>query len=130
MTEKSAPHSKGLLASLTTLAATLVAIAYTRLDLLSNDLDEEKAHFLMLLVLILVMLFCLGVGVVLATILVVMAFWEGYRLPVLMAMTAIFLGAGVAVGWLVRVKMKRKARPFAASLAELRTDRAELGSPL
>jgi len=50
MTEKTPGGSKGLLESLTTLAATLVAIAHTRLDLLSADVEEERAHVLSLLV--------------------------------------------------------------------------------
>jgi uncharacterized membrane protein YqjE len=44
------------------LAATLVAIAHTRLDLLSTDLEEERAHLFSLLVLALAALSCLGVG--------------------------------------------------------------------
>ncbi|MBS1132667.1 MAG: hypothetical protein H6R16_3669, partial [Proteobacteria bacterium] len=46
MSEKTPGESKGLLESLTTLAATLVAIAHTRLDLLSSDLEEEREHLL------------------------------------------------------------------------------------
>jgi uncharacterized membrane protein YqjE len=62
MPEKALGGSKGLLESLTMLAATLVAIAHTRLDLLSTDLEEERAHLFSLLVLALAALFCLGVG--------------------------------------------------------------------
>ena len=74
MSEKTPGESKGLLESLTTLAATLVAIAHTRLDLLSSDLEEEREHLLSLLVLAFAALFCLGVGVLLATLLLVVAF--------------------------------------------------------
>lgn len=130
MTQSAAQQAKGLLASLATLTATLVAIAYTRLELLSNELDEEKAHFLGVMVLILVMLFSLGVGVLLATIFLVMTFWDNYRLPLLAAMAVIYLGAGL-VAWLVASrKMKKKARPFADSLAELKKDHSQLNASL
>lgn len=118
------------MASLTTLTATLVAIAYTRLDLLSNELDEEKAHFLALMVLMQVMLFCLGVGVVLATIFLLMAFWDIYRLPLLAAMAVIYLGAGLVAWLLASRRMKKKSRPFDDSLAELRKDHAQLDARL
>ena len=57
MPENLPGDGKGLLASLTALAATLVAIAHTRLDLLSSDLEEEREHLLSLLVLSLSALF-------------------------------------------------------------------------
>lgn len=46
MAEKTPGGGKGLLESLTTLAATLVAIAHTRLDLLSTDIEEGREHLL------------------------------------------------------------------------------------
>lgn len=120
MTQSATQQGKGLLASLATLTATLVAIAYTLLDLLSNELDEEKAHFLALMVLMLVMLFSLGIGVLLATIFLVLAFWDNYRLPLLAAMAVIYLGAGL-VAWLVASrKMKKKHGLLATVLPNCR----------
>ena len=126
MTDPSAARQTGLLGSLATLTGTLLAIAQRRLDLLANDLDEERAHLLLLLVALLTMLFCLGVAVVLAVILVAMLFWDSHRLSVLALMTALFLIAGAVAGWLARRRMKTKPRLFAASLAELRKDQAQL----
>jgi uncharacterized membrane protein YqjE len=130
MTEKSPGGSKGLLESLTTLAATLVAIAQTRLELLSADLDEDRAHLLSLLGLALVALFCLAVGVVLATILLVVAFWDTYRLLVLGSLAGLFLAAGIAAWAFAMHKVRTKPRVFAASLLELLKDRQQLGSRL
>ena len=128
MSEKTPGESKGLLESLTTLAATLVAIAHTRLDLLSTDLEEDRAHLLSLLVLALVALFCLGVGVVLATILLVVAFWDTHRLLVLGSLAGFFLAAGMAAGAFAMHKARTKPRLFAASLSELLKDRQQLVS--
>lgn len=128
MTEKSTSESKGLLASLTTLAATLVAIVRTRLDLLSTELEEDRAHLISLLVMALSALFCLGVGVVLAAILLVVVFWDTHRLLVLGSLTGLFLAGGFAFWGLARHKAKTKPRLFTTSLAELLKDRQHLVS--
>ncbi len=130
MTEKTTGGSKGLLESLTTLAATLVAIAHTRLDLLSADLEEDGERFLSLLVLSLTALFCLGVGVVLATILLVVAFWDTHRLLALGTLAGFFLAAGLAAWAFAMHKARTKPRIFAASLSELLKDRQQLVSRL
>lgn len=123
-----AGERRGLLDSLTTLAATLVAIAHTRLDLLSTDLEEEREHLLSLLVLALAALFCLGVGVVLAAILLVAAFWDTHRLLVLGSLTGFFLAAGLAACGFAMRKARTKPRLFAGSLSELFKDRQHLVS--
>lgn len=130
MTDKTSGGSKGLLESLTNLAATLVAIAHTRLDLLSADLEEDRERLMSLLVLTLVALFCLGVGVVLATILLVVAFWDTQRLLVLGLLAGLFLAGGIAAWLFVMHKIKTKPRIFAASLSELFKDRQQLVSRL
>ena len=126
MAEKLPGESKGLLESLTVLAATLVAIAHTRLDLLSTDLEEEREHLLSLLVLSLVTLLCLGLGVVLATLLLVAAFWDTHRLLVLASLAGFFLAAGMAAWGFAIHKARSKPRLFAASLSELVKDRQQL----
>jgi len=128
MSERTSGGSKGLLESLTTLAGTLVAIAHTRLDLLSADLEEERAHLLSLLVLTLAALFCLGIGVVLVTILLVVAFWDTHRLLALGALAGLYLVIGMGVWVFVLHKARTKPRLFAASLSELFKDRQQLTS--
>jgi uncharacterized membrane protein YqjE len=128
MPEKALGGSKGLLESLTMLAATLVAIAHTRLDLLSTDLEEERAHLFSLLVSALAALFCLGVGVVLATLLLVVAFWDTHRFLVLGALAVCFLAVGMAAWGFAVHKARTKPRLFSASLSELLKDRQQLVS--
>lgn len=130
MAEKTPGGSKGLLESLTVLATTLVAIAHTRLDLLSTDLEEDREHLLSLLVLTLAALFCLGVGVVLATILLVAVFWDTHRLLVLGSLAGFFLAVGMAAWGFAMHKARTKPRLFAASLLELLKDRQQLDSSL
>lgn len=130
MTEKTSGGSKGLLDSLTTLAATLVAIAHTRLDLLSVDLEEDRVRFVSLLVLMLAALFFLGVGVVLATILLVVAFWDTHRLLALGTLAGFFLAVGTAAWAFALHKARTKPRLFTSSLLELVKDRQQLASRL
>jgi uncharacterized membrane protein YqjE len=127
MSEKTG-GSRGLLESLGTLAATLVAIAHTRLDLLSADMEEDRAHVLSLLVMALAALFCIGVGVVLAAILLVVVFWDTHRLLALGSLAGFFLAAGMAAAAFVQHKAKTKPRLFASSLSELLKDRQQLVS--
>lgn len=128
MAEESHAPAGGLFESLKTLSVSLVNIVHTRLVLLSTDVAEERAHLTTLLVLMLVALFCLGVGVVLLAILLVVAFWESHRLVALGGLTGIFLIAGVGVGWLAMHKIRTRPQLFEASLAELSKDRQHLTS--
>lgn len=107
-------------------AATLVAIVHTRLELLSTDLEEEREHLSSLLVLTLAALFFAGIGVVLATILLVVAFWDTHRLLVLGLLTGFFLAAGLAAGGVALHKARTKPRLFAASMTEFSKDRQQL----
>jgi uncharacterized membrane protein YqjE len=128
MVEKPSGESHGLLSSLSTLVATLVAIVHTRLDLLSNDLEEGREHLLSLLMVALATLFFLGVGVVLVIILLVAVFWDMHRFLVLGALAGFFLMAGVATWRFAVRKMRARPKIFAASLAELIKDRGQLDS--
>jgi uncharacterized membrane protein YqjE len=128
MSERTPGASKGLLESLTILAGTLVAIAHTRLDLLSVDLEEERAHLFSLLVLTLAALLCLGIGVVLVTILLVVAFWDTHRLLALGALAGFYLVIGMGVWAFALHKERTKPRVFAASLSEFFKDRQQLTS--
>jgi uncharacterized membrane protein YqjE len=128
MTENPPGARRGLLASLTKLAATLAGVAHTRLELLSTELEEEREYWLSLMVLALTSLFCLGVGVVLATVLLVAAYWDTHRLLVLGPLCGLFLLTATATWMSARRRAKTKPRLFAASLSELDKDRQLLDS--
>ena len=118
----------GLFDSLKVLTATLIAIAHTRLELLSTELEEERVRLSSMLVWTLAALFCAGLGVVLATLFVVLALWDTHRLLALGIPAILFL-LGSALAWLIVMgKARAKPRLFAASLAELSKDRKELTS--
>jgi uncharacterized membrane protein YqjE len=128
MTRGTQHEQLGLLASLSAFATTLLAIAHTRLDLLSNDLDEEREQVFAQMILTLVALFCLGVGVVLALILLVVTFWETHQLLVLGGLSGCFVTLGMLVWTYAQHRMKTRPRVFAASLSELTKDRQQFTS--
>ena len=116
----------GLFDSLKALTATLIAIVHTRLELLSTEFEEERLRLSSMLGWTLGALFCAGLGVVLATLFVVLALWDTHRLLALGIPAILFL-LGAALAWLVvRGKIRAKPRLFAASLTELSKDGKEL----
>jgi uncharacterized membrane protein YqjE len=118
----------GLFDSVKVLVATFLAIAHTRLELFSTEIEEQRVWLSSMLVWTLVALFCAGVGVVLATLFVVIALWDTHRLLALGIPAILFL-VGAVLAWLI-VLGKARARPalFAASLSELSKDHKELTS--
>lgn len=118
--------SGGLFASLKNLTATLIAIAYTRIDLLCTELEEERQRLLSLFVMTFVSLFCLCVGVVLLAILMVVVFWDTHRLLVLGTLTGVFLLAGAVLCVMALNALKTMPRVFQASLAELAKDHQQI----
>jgi len=120
------PPSSGLLGSARAVLASLVEIGQTRLQLACTELEEERLHLTELLVMGAAALFCVGIGVVLATLLLVVLFWDDHRVLVLAVATALYLGSAAAlVAGLLR---KARAKPplLSATLTELRQDRDAL----
>ena len=108
----------GLFESLKVLAATLLAIAHTRLELLSTELEEERLRLSSMLVWTLVALFCAGLGVVLATLFVVLALWDTHRMLALGIPAILFiLGASASQIFSSRgtVGLLRPPRPLVAA---------------
>jgi uncharacterized membrane protein YqjE len=126
MTENTTRESKGLLNSLSVLATTLVSIAHTRLELLSIDLEDDRDHLLSLVLISLSALFCLGIGVILTNILIVVFFWETHPLMALGGLAGLFLIIGFVSLRFAIHKAQTKPRFFAASLLELFKDKQQL----
>lgn len=121
-------ESKGLLESLSAFATTLVSVAHTRLELLSLDLEEDRAHLFLLVVQYLIAAFFLVVGLVIAIILIVFVLWENHRLMALSLVAGFFLLMGFGIACYAMYKSKTKPRLFSASMSELAKDQQELNS--
>jgi uncharacterized membrane protein YqjE len=122
----SAPRPAGLLASGRTFLAALLEIGQTRLRLASTELEEERLRIAELLLLATVALFFIGIGLVLACMLVVLLMWDGPRELTLGLLSTAFLGLGAAAAIVWRRKARNKPALLAATLEELRRDQVAL----
>lgn len=118
--------SSGLMGSVRRLLSTLTAIVSTRLELLANELQEERLRLTQMLLFALLALFCFGMGILLLAVFIVVLFWDDHRLAALGTLSALFLALGMLMAVLLRSVAQTKSRLFSASLAELAKDRAQL----
>jgi len=114
--------------SLRRLASTGVEIAHTRLEILSNELEEERARLGSILITGAVALFCFFMAATLFAVLILVLLWETHRVLALAVMGAMFLVGGI-LSWR-SFQQQRQDRPgfLSATLGELAKDRKELGS--
>ena len=113
--------------SLKRLVSTLTKIVSTRLELLANELQEERLHLTQMLFFSLFAIFCFGMGLLLLTIFIVVLFWDDHRLAVLGGLSLLFFLLGVLMAAVLRVRARSKTKLFSASIAEFAKDREQLG---
>ena len=119
-------ESSGLAESLKRLASTSLAIIRARLELLSNEMEEEYLRIGQMLLYGSVALFFFGLAVMLLTVFIAVLFWDSYRLSVLGGLAAVFFIAGLLVCNALRRMAQEKSKLFSASLSELDYDREQL----
>lgn len=104
------------------MAATLMAIVHTRLELAAIEMEEESLRFLAYFGLCLLALLCLSMTIVLLTFFVVVLFWDTYRIAAILWLA---LGFAVAAGGLVlgvRHSFRNKPKLLSFTIAELGKD--------
>ena len=119
----------GLLHSIKHLAQTLLGAAQTRLEILATEIEEERARLEQMLLVALAAAFCVVMGVVLCVALIVIYYWDTHRLAAVGILAAVFLGAGVVLGLILRDQARSRPKPFAITRGELAKDRAMLREP-
>ena len=129
MSESQGGENSGLFAALKNIAATLLASSKTRLELLGNEIEEEKLRAIQLVLMAQGMVFCFGVGAVLAVVLLAELFWDS-RFLVLGLSVGFFLILGGIFYTMFQRATHRPDRVFAASIAELQDDIRELKAAL
>ena len=102
--------------------AGLLAIAQTRAELLTVELEEEAQRLFSYLLLSLVALFCFGLAILLAVLLIVVLYWDCNRVAVIACLTAFFGLAAVVIGLGVRNCYRNKPRFLASTLDEISKD--------
>jgi uncharacterized membrane protein YqjE len=123
-----AEHGAGLMESLKRLLSTLTSIVSTRLELLANELQEERLRLTQMLLYSLFAIFCLGMSLVLFTAFIVVLFWDDHRLAVLGGLGILFFVLSMLIAIVLRIKVLYKSKLFSASIAELAKDREQLGA--
>jgi uncharacterized membrane protein YqjE len=126
---ESAPVS-GLLNSLNGFVATLVAIAHTRLQLLTTELQEEVREVGLILVWSFVALFAAMMGLFLGALTVIFVFWDTHRLLAALLMTAAFFVIAAVSGFMLMRRLGAKPPLLDSTLAELAKDRDQLKARL
>ena len=112
----------GLLESLRAMGRTAAEALHVRGELFAVELREELARRRMHLLLAALAFGFLHTALLLATLLVAVAFWDTHRIAALGGMTALYLACGIGVVLGLRHQIAASPRPFAASIAELGQD--------
>jgi uncharacterized membrane protein YqjE len=120
----------GLFRSLTNLLATVVAIAQTRLELLTTELQEEIHRAAGIMMWAFLTLFAAGIGLLLGAMVVIFVFWDTHRLLVSSLVTSLFFGIAIVGGLVLLAKVRSKPHMLDGTLAELAKDRAQLQNRL
>lgn len=104
------------------MTSTLLAIVQTRLELLSNEIEEERLRVRQMMFYAGVALFLLAMATMLLTVFVVVVFWDSYRLQVLGGLTVLFFAGGLYFWHSLRGMANARPKLFSTSLAELSDD--------
>jgi uncharacterized membrane protein YqjE len=110
------------------LFSTLLGVARTRLELLANELEEERQHLTRLLVYVSLSLFFFGLGVIALSMLAVAAFWDTHRLAAIAIVALLHLCVALYCGMTARHLAAHKPKLFSATLAEIDKDCVALSS--
>jgi len=129
-TSTSDAPARGLFRSLSKLLATLFAIAQTRLELLTTEVQEEIERATALLAWGSVALLSAGIGIFFVGITIILAFWDTHRLAAALAVTGVVVGICVVSLVILSRKMRGRTRLLHATRTELAKDREQLSSRL
>lgn len=118
----------GFLAPLRALADSGLELLRVRLELLGNELEEQKVRITEGLLMAMLGAMLIALAALLVCLFVLVLFWDGYRLPALAVMTVLVTGSGL---WLLqagRRRLRSSGAMFQATLEELQQDRESLSA--
>lgn len=114
-------QNSGLFASLRSFWSVLVAILYTRLDLVTAELEDEATRAVHLLLVSMAALLCVGMAAFFIMFLLVVTFWDDRRL-VLGIICAVNILASIILLLVARNMVLTRPKFLSQTLAELRRD--------
>jgi uncharacterized membrane protein YqjE len=115
-----------LIATAGRIAATLVAMAGTRLELAAVEFQEDARRLLGYLAWTMLAVFLAAGAFMLAALFVIVIFWDTYRLQAVAGMAVLLGLAATLILMKVRAGLNAQSPLFAGTLAELRNDIAYL----
>jgi uncharacterized membrane protein YqjE len=120
----------GLFRSLKSLAATMVALAHTRLELLTTELQEEVQRAAGAVIWSFLALLSAIVALFFAGLTIVLVYWDTHRILAAVLVTSTFFAFTVASVAMLLLKINSRPRFLDATLAELGRDAAALQDKL
>ena len=126
--EEQQQPATGLFQSASNFAGTLIAIAHTRLLLLTTELQEEVRQVGAILLWAFVAAFTALLGLFLAALVFIFAFWDTHRIAASLVMIGMFVGLAIFAALVLRKKLREKPPMLDDTLAELAKDRDNLRS--
>lgn len=105
------------------MAATLIAIIQNRTQLFATELEEESHRYFSSLMYSLAAMFCLGMAIVLGTLLILVLYWDSNRIGILLTLISFFCIATVAIAWHIRNQYRSRTALLSHSITELSHDR-------
>jgi uncharacterized membrane protein YqjE len=112
----------GLFASLRRMLATLIALAHTRLELVSVEVEEQIGYAAGVLLWSITAIFFGSLAVLLLALTIVIAFWDDHRLLVAGLVTGAFALVAVIAILTVRARLHRRPRFLGATVDEMKRD--------
>jgi len=116
----------GLFKSLLNLAANLITIAQTRLQLLTTELREEVHRAASMVIWAFVALSAGFFAFFLGMLTVIFAFWDTHRILAAVSVTAVFAVLAIVAGVTFWVKLRNQPALLEATIAELGMDQEQL----
>jgi len=112
----------GLAAALSGIAATVVALLRTHIELATVEFEEERARVSAMIALIVIATVFACFTLVALSVLVVVWLWDRYPLGVISGVALFYalIAAGAMLG--LKNQLHARGRPFAATLSELERD--------
>jgi len=115
-----------LLGSASHLLTVLVSATETQVGILATELQEERVRLGRLVLFGGAVLFCLGLGIVLLSVFLVVLYWNSDRLAILGLLSGLFLGLGVVNAIVLAVIVRGYKRPLGETVDVLAKDRQSL----
>jgi uncharacterized membrane protein YqjE len=100
----------------------LLAILHTRVELLAVEAQEEAQRLLFYLVLSLAALFCAAMAFLLVVFLVIVLFWDTWRIGVICGLMVFFSGAALLIGLGIRSSYRKRPGVLAYTRNEIAKD--------